>query len=206
MPDFTLKIKYVLSFRSKFNKMKLLVIILFLSCTLFATAQSCLNDTLKQQMIRDWERAKEYTREYLDAMPADKYGFRAADSIRSFAEQMLHLSLSDVGLVFFATGYKDPDVQKLFFKPNFEKTASIQNKDSVMYYVNRSYDFAINAVKNTDFNKLTEMVTQDMPGGRRSATRLAWLLKAFEHQTHHRAQCTIYLRVAGIRPPAEKLW
>jgi len=75
-----------------------------------------------------------------------------------------------------------------------------------MYYVNRSYDFAINAVKNTDFNKLTEMVTQDMPGGRRSATRLAWLLKAFEHQTHHRAQCTIYLRVAGIRPPAEKLW
>jgi uncharacterized damage-inducible protein DinB len=155
-------------------------------------------------MIRDWERAKDYTLEYVNAMPADKYTFHPADTIRSFAEQILHLSLSDVGLVFFATGYKDPDVQKLFFKPNFEKTTS--NKDSVIFYVTKSYDFAINAVKNTDFNTLTEMVTQDMPGGRRSATRLAWLLKAFEHQTHHRGQCTIYLRTAGIRPPAEKLW
>lgn len=186
--------------------MKRLVTILFLSCSLFATAQNCLNDTLKQQMIRDWQRAKDYTDEYLNAMPADKYNFRPVDSIRSFAEQMLHFSLANVGLVFFGSGFQDPSVQKMFFKPNFEKTAAIQNKDSVIYYVNKSYDFAINAVKNTDFNKLQEIVTQDLPGGRRSATRLAWLLKAFEHQTHHRGQCTIYLRLVGIRPPAEKLW
>src|SRR5215470_17586928 len=112
--------------------MKLLVTILLSMCSLFTTAQNCLNDTLKQQMIRDWERAKDYTLEYVNAMPADKYNFHPADSIRTFAEQMLHLSLSDVGLVFYATGYKDPDVQKLFFKPNFEKTTS--NKDSVIFY------------------------------------------------------------------------
>jgi len=186
--------------------MKLLVIVLFSLCTLLTSAQNCLNDTLKQQMIRDWERAKDYTLEYLNAMPADKYSFRPVDSIRSFAEQMLHFSLSNVGLVFFGTGYQDPGIQKMFFKPNFEKIATLQNKDSILYYMSKSYDFAIDAVKNTDFNKLGEMVTQDMPGGRRSATRLAWLLKAFEHQTHHRGQCTIYLRLVGIRPPAEKLW
>ena len=36
--------------------------------------------------------------------------------------------------------------------------------------------------------------------------RLAYLLKAFEHQTHHRGQCVIYLRLSGIKPPPEKLF
>lgn len=30
--------------------------------------------------------------------------------------------------------------------------------------------------------------------------------KAFEHQTHHRGQTTVYLRLKGITPPAEKLF
>lgn len=186
--------------------MKLLVTTLCLLCSLYASTQNCLNDTLKRQMISDWERAKDYTLEYVNAMPADKYNFRPVDSIRSFAEQMLHFSSSNVALVFFGTGYQDSATRKLFFKPNFEKIPTIQSKDSVIYYISKSYDFAINAVKNIDFNKLQEMVTQDLTGGRRTGTRLAWLLKAFEHQTHHRGQCTIYLRLVGIRPPAEKLW
>ena len=32
------------------------------------------------------------------------------------------------------------------------------------------------------------------------------LAKAFEHQTHHRGQTTIYLRLAGVTPPGEKLF
>jgi uncharacterized damage-inducible protein DinB len=39
-----------------------------------------------------------------------------------------------------------------------------------------------------------------------TATRLSWLMKAFEHQTHHRGQTTIYLRLAGVRPPGERLF
>jgi uncharacterized damage-inducible protein DinB len=30
--------------------------------------------------------------------------------------------------------------------------------------------------------------------------------KCFEHQTHHRGQATTYLRLAGVVPPAEKLF
>jgi uncharacterized damage-inducible protein DinB len=37
-------------------------------------------------------------------------------------------------------------------------------------------------------------------------TNYAWLLKAFEHQTHHRAQTTIYIRLVGLRPPQERLF
>ena len=48
-------------------------------------------EDIKMQMAKDWERAKAYTIDYLNTMPADKYSFKAVDSIRSFAQQMLHL-------------------------------------------------------------------------------------------------------------------
>ena len=172
-----------------------------------AQAQSFSLSELKEQMIKDWKRAKAYTQEYLDAMPADKYGFRPADSIRSFAEQMLHFAQANAGSAFIGTGVNNVAGQ-VFRRPDFAKLPAAQNKDSVMYYVNTSYDIMINAIKDMDFGKLGEEVSFDLPApaGKRIATRLGWLLKAFEHQTHHRGQCTIYLRLQGVRPPAEKLW
>ena len=114
---------------------------------------------------------------------------------------MLHLAFSNVLLAGAGTG-----VQNIFLTRNLEKLPTAQSKDSVVYYVNSSYDFCINAIKNMDFGKLGEVVVQTTPGGKRSETRLAWLLKAFEHQTHHRGQCTIYIRLLAIRPPGEKLF
>jgi len=191
---------------NKFSEMRLFFSLLLSLCVLSVTAQNSLTETLKQQMVKDWERAKAYTQEYLDAMPADKYGFRAVDSIRSFAEQMLHLAFSNVALITVGTGVRDSGIQNIFIKRNLEKSLTAQSKDSVASYVNTSYDFIINAIKNMDFGKLSEIVTQRTPRGNRSETRLAWLLKAFEHRTHHRGQCTIYIRLLGIRPPGEKLF
>jgi uncharacterized damage-inducible protein DinB len=181
--------------------MKLLFSLLLSSCFFSVTAQNSFNDTLRQQMVKEWERAKAYTQEYLDAVPADKYGFRPTDSVRNFAEQMLHLASANAGFIFICTGSKYP-----FTTKNFEKSSTAQSKDSVAYYVNTSYDFAIHAIQNMDVSKLSEIITWTMPGGKRTEIRLAWLLKAFEHQTHHRGQCTVYLRLMGIKPPAEKLF
>lgn len=36
-------------------------------------------------------------------------------------------------------------------------------------------------------------------------TRATALMEDFEHQTHHRAQTTVYLRLADVKPPQEKL-
>ena len=191
---------------NKLNKMKLFLSLLFSLCAFSASAQSSLNETLKQQMLKDWERAKAYTQEYLNAMPADKYDFRAVDSIRSFAEQMLHLAFANVALAAVGTSVQNGGVQNIFLSQDLEKSPTAQNKDSVVYYIDTSYNFVINAIKNMDFDKISEVVVQNTPRGKRTETRLAWLLKAFEHQTHHRGQCTIYIRLLGIRPPGEKLF
>lgn len=179
---------------------------LLLSVSLYpVTAQNTINETLKQQMVKDWERAKAYTLEYLEAMPAEKYDFRPVDSIRSFAAQMLHLAQANATMAFIGTGIKNVASEN-FMSPNFGASTSAQIKDSVEYYTNSSYDLMIDAINKMDFARLEEVVSWVMPGGKRTVTRLAWLLKAFEHQTHHRGQCTIYFRLLDIRPPGEKLF
>jgi uncharacterized damage-inducible protein DinB len=181
------------------GKTPLLLAVLFLTSFSFsASAQSITGDSIKAQFVRDWERAKAYTLDYLNTMPADKYSFKAVDSIRSFAQQMLHLAAGNVNLISLATGEKTqfPDGRAI------EQRATAQTKDSVVYYVTQSYDFAIQSTKNLDPNKLGEITG---PPNRR-ASRYVWLWKAFEHQTHHRGQATIYIRLQGIRPPNERLF
>ena len=183
--------------------MKLIAsLVLTLFCAA-VVAQDSLRITLKQQMLRDWQRAKTYTLQYLNAMPADKYSYRETDSVRSFAEQMLHLAQANAGLTSIGTGYRSATALPLY-SPNFGKSSTAQTKDSVVYYVTTSYDIAIDAIKNLDFNKMNEEVSWNLAGGKR--TRLLWIQKAFEHQTHHRGQCTVYIRLVGIRPPGEMLW
>jgi uncharacterized damage-inducible protein DinB len=157
-------------------------------------------DSITSMLIKDWERAKAYTQEYMNAMPADKYSFRATDSVRSFAQQLLHLAQANMFFLATATGEKPT-----YAGPDLEKSSSAQAADSVKYYVNASYDFAINSIKKLPPAAVFQNATLTM---RQTITvmRLVWILKAFEHQTHHRGQTTIYLRLAGVRPPAERLF
>lgn len=173
--------------------------ILFLAIILFASVsiKAQLADTLKAQLVKDWERAKAYTKEYLDAVPKDKFNFRAQDSIRTFAQQMLHLAQGTIGLSANGTGK-----QRIWQGAPLESRASAQTADSVIYYVMTSYDFAIDGINNMDVTKMLERTGT----GRFQETRITWLLKAFEHQTHHRGQTTIYIRLMGIKPPNEKLF
>jgi hypothetical protein len=82
-------------------------LVTFTGLTYSASAQAITGDQIKAQFIKDWQRAKAYTLDYLNTMPADKYSFKPVDSIRSFAEQMLHLAWDNVFLNMVATGKKD---------------------------------------------------------------------------------------------------
>lgn len=170
---------------------------LFLFCLISGQAQFA--DSAKKQLLRDWKRSKSYTLDYLNTMPADQYSRRPHDSIRNFAQQMLHLAQGTVSLMEAATGRRIPSAIN---RPSLEQEVSAWQKDSVIYFVNLSYDYAFVALEyfNTDLS--FEKVTR----GRFVESRWAWALKAYEHQAHHRGQTAIYLRLAGVKPPFEKLF
>ena len=151
-------------------------------------------------MVADWTRARDYTKEYLDAMPEDGVGLKPTPDIRSFAEQMLHLASGNFGFAATAAGIANP------YDPrqgkNLEKMDEFKTKAALTKIVTESYDFVINAIKGMDVKKMDENVKFF----RFDMTRAVALNKGFEHQTHHRGQTTIYLRLKGVKPPQEKLF
>jgi uncharacterized damage-inducible protein DinB len=148
-------------------------------------------------LVADWTRARDYTKEYLDAMPEEGVSFKPTPDIRSFAEQMLHLANANFAFASTATGAANPQQGK-----NLEKMDEYKTKAGLTKIVMESYDFVISAIKGMDVKKMDEQVK--FFG--RDLTRAAALEKGFEHQTHHRGQTTIYLRLKGVKPPQEKLF
>jgi uncharacterized damage-inducible protein DinB len=159
-------------------------------------AQSITLEEIRGLIIKDWQRAKVYTTDYLAAMPADKYGFKPVDSIRTFAQQMLHLALANFFLMSNATDKESP----AYAKVDLEHSQGAQLKDSVTYYVTQSYDFCINAIKELPVNKWGEKKQLFSF----TDQRLGFMMKVYEHQEHHRSETIVYMRMAGVSIPPQR--
>lgn len=153
----------------------------------------------KAQMIADWERAKAYTQEYINAATDEVITSKPTAEMRSFGEQMLHLSEANYGLMSVATGKASP----VTFGQLEKNSDKYKTKAELSKAVNDSYDFAIAAIKEMDDAKWGETVKFF---NKFEMSRAVAVAKTFEHQTHHRGQTTVYLRLKGVTPPQEKLF
>jgi uncharacterized damage-inducible protein DinB len=142
----------------------------------------------------EWTRAKNWTKEYLDKMPEDGLSFKPVPEVRSFAEQMLHLASANFFYGARGTGAANPYQGK-----DLTKMDEFKTKAALLKVVMESYDFVINNVAKLDAAKLDER--QAVRGMNIPRTEL--LTMGFEHQSHHRGQTTIYLRMKGVVPPPE---
>jgi len=175
--------------------MKRLSLLFTLLVTAFTSA-SVYAQVTQAQMVTEWQRAKTYTKAYLDAMPEDGYALKPTPEMRTFAAQMLHLT--DANYFFFTklTGKASPLGQA-----SAEKTIA-QTKEATTKAVMDSYDFVISSFQAMTPAQLQETIA--FAG--KDLTKAVIAAKAFEHQTHHRGQTTVYLRLKGVTPPAEMLF
>src|SRR5690606_14993976 len=65
-------------------------------------------DPKRDRMIADWERAKEYTLDYLNAATNELITFEPTPEMRSFARQMLHIAEANYGFASAASGKTSP--------------------------------------------------------------------------------------------------
>lgn len=153
--------------------------------------------TEAQVMVKEWERAKAYTKEYLDSMTVAGYALKPTPEMRSFAEQMLHLTEANYMFGSVVFGSKNP-----YNNGDLEKSTD-KSKETVTKLVMAGYDLIINGIGRMSSVQLNDNVQLF---GKFDMTKATALNKAFEHQTHHRGQTTVYLRLAGAKPPQEKLF
>jgi len=181
--------------------MKKAALLFSLLALIFASPSLSAQFTLPQ-MVAEWQRAKAYTKAYLDAMPEDGYGFKPTPEIRSFAQQMLHIS--DANYIFASVASDKPNpVGETPAAHNVNEKTVSPTKEAVTKAVMDSYDWLISTLQNMTPDQLQGTTKFGRHDG---ITRSELFGKAFEHQTHQRGQTTIYLRLKGVTPPAEQLF
>src|SRR5918993_600720 len=166
-------------------------------CLALFSLTTLIAQTSSADMVKEWERAKAYTKQYLDSMPESGYALKPTPDMRSFAEQMLHLTDANYAFAAAATGEKSP------VGMGASEKATDKSKANVTKMVMAGYDFVINGIKKMTPAQMNEQVKIF---GRFDMTKSMAIMKCFEHQTHHRGQTTVYIRMAGAKPPQEQLF
>jgi uncharacterized damage-inducible protein DinB len=144
------------------------------------------SEVLAEVMIQE----DKFTR-LAEAIPADKYTWRPAADVRSFAEVFLHVSAANYNL-YKLVGTPPPAGLDL---KNLEKSTT--DKAKVMATLKDSFAHAkkaITAMPDADLDK-----SMDWFGGKN--TERGILLFIVRHAAEHLGQSIAYARVVGIVPP-----
>lgn len=153
---------------------------------LFASDSSSMVPTLKNV----WKQAKEYTMDFAEAMPDEKYGFKPTEEVYSFAEQLLHLAGGNYWFFASIKGEKSPKPEDAF-KPEGK------TKNDVIKIVEESFAYGDEVVVGlTD-----DLVNKEITMGKNKLIMWKILLFCVDHITHHRGQMVVYLRLNGLKPP-----
>lgn len=153
---------------------------------LFASGSVSMAPVLKNV----WAKAKEYTMEFAQAMPEDKYGFKPTKEVFSFADQLLHVAGTNYWF-FSALQGKKPSVSEEELK------SEGKSRDDVLKILKDSF-----ALGDTYVEGLTDDVAnEELAVGRNKIIKWKLLLFGVDHLTHHRGQMVVYLRLNGIKPP-----
>lgn len=141
----------------------------------------------KDVVLTHLKTSREFTLAIARQMPTTEYSFRLTPQQMTFAEQMVHLA-SDMD-VFLA-----PLVAPT---PDLVRPVSME-KQHVLAYLEAAFDRAIKSGGSLDPRQMTRVYrTTDGP-----KTGLGILLGLLDHNTHHRASASMYLRAKGITPAA----
>jgi len=146
------------------------------------------------QYPKVWVRTAAYTLALAEQMPEDQYGFRPAEGAMSFGEQLLHI----VDNISFLTRLIS-DESKIFY--DREKTEELK-KDQIIEILENANNYVgklIAEISPDGLNADIEFRKLEM-----SKENIFYLLR--DHQVHHRGQCVVYLRMAGVKAPSYVGW
>ena len=171
------------------------IAILTLAATIGWAEAARVNSVLDMsEFVHDWEISKQFTLDVANAMPADLYSFKPNPDEMTFGEQMIHIAGSNVYRFREITGIEPP----FPFDPSKPPAA---DKATVAKFLEQSFDYVLDVLPKINAEQLKH--TWHIPSwkGRSDPDGRAMIMNMFVHTAHHRAQCEVYLRAKGIKPP-----
>ncbi len=166
----------------------------FLGLVLLSLSAEAQTDKLfMDAAILKLKHAKEYTIKVAQLMPAGKYDFKPSPEEMSFDQQLLHIAQP---MQYLCKTYLNGKANTI------QVPDSNLDKDATIKVLNSVYDYAIATLEDFKSEQLSDTVSFFI----RPMNKLQILNLLNDHQTHHRAQLVVYLRINGIKPPDYVGW
>jgi uncharacterized damage-inducible protein DinB len=166
----------------------------FLGFVLLSLSAEAQTDKLfMDAAILKLKHAKEYTIKVAQLMPAGKYDFKPSPEEMSFDQQLLHIAQP---MQYLCKTYLNGKANTI------QVPDSNLDKDATIKVLNSVYDYAIATLEDFKSEQLSDTVSFFI----RPMNKLQILNLLNDHQTHHRAQLVVYLRINGIKPPDYVGW
>ena len=146
------------------------------------------------EFVHDWEISKQFTLDVANAMPAELYTFKPNPEEMTFGEQINHIALANMFRFNQITGVKTPIPLDLKNPPAADKATALK-------ILEQSFDYVLAVLPSITNEQLKR--TWHIPSwkARTDPDGRAMIMNMFVHTAHHRAQCEVYLRAKGIKPP-----
>jgi len=156
--------------------------------------------TLATDLMRDWKAQKDTMLKLADAMPADKFDYKATAPQRTYREQILHVAGANIMLLTFLGGKTPaPPINRSDLRI-FGLTAT--TKPDVLKALSDSYDYGEAVLKEFTEAQLVQTITG--PPWIGEATRAKMVYFTLGHTQDIYGQMVVYLRLNGLVPPASR--
>lgn len=156
-----------------------------------ATAAPADADALAGELLKDWEALEDTMMQLGDAMPAEKFAYKPKDELRTFGEQLMHISMSGVGM--FA---------RLDAGATAPKLGEPVEKADVLAAMAKAFDFGADVLRGKSSAWAQEIV--EGPRYLGPSTRARIVYRAMTHTWDEYGVMTVYLRLNDIVPPASR--
>lgn len=156
-----------------------------------------------RDIAESFRTVRRNTIQIAEDIPGDKYGFKAADGVKSVGEILAHIAVSS-GWQLDVHQQRISSIEIAFFAGRAAQVAAAEQalatKEQILEALKaRGEEFA-SMVAGMTPERLAETVSFAAPLQPPQKTRFEMLLGVKEHEMHHRGQLMLIERMLGIVP------
>ncbi len=169
---------------------------LALACLfLMPLAASAQPVSLQSGALQDWNSQRDLMMKIANAMPEDKFGYRATPAERTWGEQILHVAQANVNQMGRLGPKATPPVV------NMKATS----RTEILKALADSFDFGTAALKEqTDQTMVQQAETTQFDRFMGPSTKARVVYYVIGHTWDIYGQMVVYLRLNGLVPPASQ--
>lgn len=164
--------------------------ILFL---LLFTATSFSQTLSSDRLVYEWKNMKDMVVNTAIAMPQEFYDNKPVEGLKSFADQVKHITTSNRFFIGYLVGENNNDLNK-------KTLENIKGKDAIIKDLEQSFDYVIQTLpKMKNFDEQIDMFGQKL-------TRFEALMNTEHHLQREYGKIIVYVRLKGVAPAKSASW